>query len=599
MIRFACPSCQSVLTVPEEQSGTKLNCPQCRQRLKVPEVELNRTIVGQLLPADLGIPRTTGAAGPAPPAAVRGLSPTADGRAGTAPAAVPTRSSPAGGAQWYFARGGQRQGPVNFAQLQQMVSAGQVLPADLVWSGGMPAWTAASKVPGLLRAPPVAPPPPPAGAVAPASLAPPRPPDVLTVRPLSPGPAPNLLSPPPGPRPVAPARRTRRGPAWKGRLPLIAGGVGAGVLLLVLLIVLFVSLKRPSGKQEDEDRVLSPSELVERCGPSVALVKGSISSGTGFLTGGGLFVTNSHVIGDEVLGKVEMQFKQEGGARLSTSGTLLYEDRERDLAIFRVRVDRPSLKVADGYKLKAGEEVVVIGNPGATAAAHHVTLENAVTKGNMSTEVVLDGMNFYQISASINPGNSGGPVFDMRGRVVGVVTRKAVGSRQEGMGFAVPVAELLAALEKVEGADAGRVEVEHNAVTAFRRLARTGRVRVGVMAICLQSIREFQQRGQRAQDGFDVGRQRASERFGGDLRRSEVEMREVDELLPKLRNSGSLSTEVRGNIDKLANTTRQMQYFIDNPRSADFFDTKYKELEGAYKEQVEALKAHTGVKDLD
>ncbi|MDB5292901.1 MAG: hypothetical protein JWL69_4142 [Phycisphaerales bacterium] len=51
--------------------------------------------------------------------------------------------------QWYYSQGGQQLGPVSEAQLQQMKSAGQVGPADLVWSEGMTDWLPAGQVPQL------------------------------------------------------------------------------------------------------------------------------------------------------------------------------------------------------------------------------------------------------------------------------------------------------------------------------------------------------------------------------------------------------------------------------------------------------------------
>jgi GYF domain 2 len=51
--------------------------------------------------------------------------------------------------QWYYSQGGQQLGPVSEAQLQQMKSAGQVGPTDLVWSEGMTDWLAAGQVPQL------------------------------------------------------------------------------------------------------------------------------------------------------------------------------------------------------------------------------------------------------------------------------------------------------------------------------------------------------------------------------------------------------------------------------------------------------------------
>ncbi len=68
--------------------------------------------------------------------------------------------------QWYFARGGQQQGPFPESTLRQLLATGELSPADAVWRQGMPQWVAAGSVPGLLpghAGPGTAPPVPPAG----------------------------------------------------------------------------------------------------------------------------------------------------------------------------------------------------------------------------------------------------------------------------------------------------------------------------------------------------------------------------------------------------------------------------------------------------
>ena len=47
-------------------------------------------------------------------------------------------------------------------------------------------------------------------------------------------------------------------------------------------------------------------------------------------------------------------------------------------------------------------------------------------------------MNLMQTNAAINPGNSGGGLFDMSGRLVGIVNAKSSGTGIEGLGFAIP-----------------------------------------------------------------------------------------------------------------------------------------------------------------
>jgi hypothetical protein len=69
---------------------------------------------------------------------------------------------------WYFASGGQQQGPVSDEQLQRMIQEGNLRREDLVWREGMAAWQPAGEVAGLAfpSVPSYQPPPPPPAAPA-------------------------------------------------------------------------------------------------------------------------------------------------------------------------------------------------------------------------------------------------------------------------------------------------------------------------------------------------------------------------------------------------------------------------------------------------
>ena len=47
---------------------------------------------------------------------------------------------------WFFARAGQRQGPVDIGALRQLLASGQVTAGDLVWREGMAEWMAAGRL---------------------------------------------------------------------------------------------------------------------------------------------------------------------------------------------------------------------------------------------------------------------------------------------------------------------------------------------------------------------------------------------------------------------------------------------------------------------
>lgn len=220
-------------------------------------------------------------------------------------------------------------------------------------------------------------------------------------------------------------------------------------------------------------RTLSTADIVSESEPSVALVKGSNSSGTGFLVAPGLLATNAHVIGGEYVANLEVRFVSADAAhKAPLRPELLYEDRDRDLAFLAVKTDLRPLRVARSYRFRKGEDVTVIGSPG---VGEGQVLENAISRGVMSTRTSIDGHDFYQLSIAINPGNSGGPVFDSAGRVIGVATLKS--SKQEAMGFCIPVEDLhkaLDALSRQSGSDAEQTRARHRLVETVEDLGAGG-----------------------------------------------------------------------------------------------------------------------------
>jgi len=79
-------------------------------------------------------------------------------QAGGVPAGPPP---PPPGAAWHVAVNGQTNGPFTTAQMAQGIAGGQISSETLVWSAGMPGWTAAAQVPQLAGHFASSPPPPP------------------------------------------------------------------------------------------------------------------------------------------------------------------------------------------------------------------------------------------------------------------------------------------------------------------------------------------------------------------------------------------------------------------------------------------------------
>jgi serine protease Do len=117
--------------------------------------------------------------------------------------------------------------------------------------------------------------------------------------------------------------------------------------------------------------------------------------------------------------------------------TLVGSDADSDLAVLRVKSDRPLPVVPMGHSddLMIGETVIAIGNP--FGLSHSVTtgVISAVGRSIRAEDQVY--YDLIQTDASINPGNSGGPLLNIRGELIGINT--AIYQKAQGIGFAIPI----------------------------------------------------------------------------------------------------------------------------------------------------------------
>ena len=195
------------------------------------------------------------------------------------------------------------------------------------------------------------------------------------------------------------------------------------------------------------------TQAVQRVGPAVVTVVGTIPGQTGFfgqtadqtVSGSGFFIsnqgyiiTNNHVIdGTNSVVVVLSNGSQE-------KATVVGADQYNDVAVLKVDGAVPAVAaLGNSDLLKPGETAIAIGSPLGD-------FKNTVTEGVISaTGRSIDTGNGYQMEgmlqtdAAINPGNSGGPLVDLAGEVVGVntmiVRNSGSGAVAEGLGFAIPI----------------------------------------------------------------------------------------------------------------------------------------------------------------
>jgi S1-C subfamily serine protease len=241
-----------------------------------------------------------------------------------------------------------------------------------------------------------------------------------------------------------------------------------------------------AGRRADPGRPLSSAEIAAESEPSIAMITGEGSVGTGFLVRPGMLATNAHVVDSDFMTNLRVRFpsaEKEQQGPFTTE--LIYEDTNRDLAFLRVKSPLSPLRVAPSYTFRKGEDVTVIGNPG---AGGELVLENAISRGLMSTRTSFEGQRYYQLTIAVNPGNSGGPVFNSFGAVIGVVTRKS--AEQEALAFCIPIEDLNLAIDKVVSfpQDAiDRQQSRHRLVLAVKELGASGSLYSNAIALKRQS----------------------------------------------------------------------------------------------------------------
>lgn len=171
-----------------------------------------------------------------------------------------------------------------------------------------------------------------------------------------------------------------------------------------------------------------------------------VSQGAGsgvIISTDGYIVTNNHVIDGATSITVTLRDKTSYEAKLIGKDSII------DVAL--LKIDATGLKAAtfgDSDKLKVGDKAVAIGNPLGQ-------LGGTVTDGIISAldrDVVIDDetMSLLQTDSAINPGNSGGGLFDGQGALIGVVVAKSSGEEIEGLGFAIPINDVVEILDDLK-----------------------------------------------------------------------------------------------------------------------------------------------------
>jgi S1-C subfamily serine protease len=172
------------------------------------------------------------------------------------------------------------------------------------------------------------------------------------------------------------------------------------------------------------------------------------TQGSGFVVSKrGEILTSAHVVTTAGSG----DRSPEGATRLFVAfadgdrvpAALVGWDLYDDVAVLRVEPEAHSLQpvpLGDSSRAVVGEPVAAMGSPFGNENSLAVGVVSATNRSIDSLTSDYTVADAIQTDAPITHGNSGGPLFDARGRVIGINAQIRSDSGQaEGVGFAIPI----------------------------------------------------------------------------------------------------------------------------------------------------------------
>ncbi len=216
--------------------------------------------------------------------------------------------------------------------------------------------------------------------------------------------------------------------------------------VVVLRSGLVPALNGPLVLAEDPDPASATAPAVLAARHSVLQVRSTacdrIVTGTGWVAGQGIVVTNAHVVAGS-----RKSFLSGGPQYTGAGATVTAFDPINDIAVLVLDAGQnaqlpPILPIVQ--RVEHGEPAAVIGFPlGGRQTAEPARIDRVA---QFDVEPLTGGptsvANILAFRAKVQPGNSGGPVVAEDGSVLGLVVAQALGQRTEAA-YGVPSVDLL------------------------------------------------------------------------------------------------------------------------------------------------------------
>jgi S1-C subfamily serine protease len=207
------------------------------------------------------------------------------------------------------------------------------------------------------------------------------------------------------------------------------------------------------------ERAAGVVTLLALFGPDDSAAAADAAQGSGFVVSSdGYILTNSHVIttagedatqAPEAASTVLVEFRNGDRVRARIVGWDIYDD----VGLLKVDPADHHLTVVplgDSTHVVVGQPIAAIGSPFGNESSLSVGVVSATERSIASLTSSYDLVDAIQTDAPINRGNSGGPMFDARGRVIGINAQiNSNSGTAEGVGFAVPINSARRSMEQL------------------------------------------------------------------------------------------------------------------------------------------------------
>jgi S1-C subfamily serine protease len=200
------------------------------------------------------------------------------------------------------------------------------------------------------------------------------------------------------------------------------------------------------------------------------------AQGSGFvISREGYILTSAHVVttaGDgagepKAADRVFVGFRDRDRIEAAVVGWDVFDD----VSVLKVDPSAHSLDLVplgDSSRVVVGEPVAALGSPFGNESSIAVGVVSATKRSIDSLTSGYTVADAIQTDAPITHGNSGGPLFDARGRVVGINAQiRSESGQAEGVGFAIPI---------------------NAAKRSFRQLVRNGRVAYAYVGVNAEDL---------------------------------------------------------------------------------------------------------------